>query len=265
MPSIDETGDSETEDMEQEQSTPDSGKTSEDTESSSASDEDEDSSDMDEEDCEFRRTECLDDMTDLERQFTDLKEQLYRERLCQVEAKLMEVKSGNADEYLKPLEELQQNMHIRTQVAGVHRQLKQINIKNKYDCEEKAAKENYESDKILMSDQIRADIEDKLRRLEEDKHNLDLGSEFWNDSSVVKKSRKKPDQINGEKKKKAVSVSGPYIVYLLRDIDILEDWTAIRKARGAAARRKTEHVYRTEKNPYNARYEDGKLFYEVQQ
>ncbi|XP_077996343.1 breast cancer metastasis-suppressor 1-like protein [Glandiceps talaboti] len=239
------------------------GKTSDDSDSSSSpSDEDDDSSDMDEGICEQRRGECLDDMTDLERQFTDLKEQLYMERLSQVEAKLIEVKAGQAEEYLKPLQELEENMHIRTQVAGIARQLRQANIKNKYDCEEKAAKENHESDKILLHDQIRSDIEEKLRRLEEDRHNIDLGSDFWNDSSVVKKSRKKSDSMTGEKKKKAVSVSGPYIVYMLRDIDILEDWTAIRKARGAAARRKTEHVYRTEKNPYNARYEDGKLFYE---
>ncbi|XP_002735201.1 breast cancer metastasis-suppressor 1-like protein-A [Saccoglossus kowalevskii] len=264
MPSIDETADSETEDMDHEQSTPDSEKTSDDTDSSSAvSDEDEeDSSDMDEEDCDRRRTECLDDMTDLERQFTDLKEQLCHERVCQLDAKLVEVKLGHAEEYLSPLEQLQQNAQIRTQVAGVLRQLKQTNIRNKYECEEKAAKENYDSDKVILFDQMRSEIEEKIRRLEEDRHNLDLTSDFWNDTQVVKKSRRKSDTMMGEKKKKPVSVSGPYIVYLLRDIDILEDWTAIRKARGVAARRKTEHVYRTEKNPYNARYEDGKLFYE---
>lgn len=43
---------------------------------------------------------------------------LYRERLSQVEAKLEEVIAGKAPEYLEPLATLQENMQIRTKVAG---------------------------------------------------------------------------------------------------------------------------------------------------
>ncbi|KAA8583310.1 hypothetical protein FQN60_015856 [Etheostoma spectabile] len=88
----------------------------EDTVSSSVS-EDGDSSEMDDEDCERRRMECLDEMTTLEKQFTDLKEQLYKERLSQVDIKLQEVMAGCAQEYLEPLANLQENMQIRTKVA----------------------------------------------------------------------------------------------------------------------------------------------------
>lgn len=109
---------------------------------------------MDDEDCERRRMECIDEMTNLEKQFTDLKDQyvpssclylicawiyvvykciqtfphwsqsvhnffsLYKERLSQVDAKLQEVMSGKAPEYLEPLANLQENMQIRTKVAG---------------------------------------------------------------------------------------------------------------------------------------------------
>lgn len=110
---------------------------------------------MDDEDCERRRMECLDEMTNLEKQFTDLKDQyvqssclnwicactsgiymcivplfphwslslhafirLYKERLSQVDAKLQEVMSGKASEYLEPLATLQENMQVRTKVAG---------------------------------------------------------------------------------------------------------------------------------------------------
>ncbi len=43
---------------------------------------------------------------------------LYKERLSQVELKLQEVIAGSALEYLEPLANLQENMHIRTKVAG---------------------------------------------------------------------------------------------------------------------------------------------------
>lgn len=43
---------------------------------------------------------------------------LYKERLSQVDAKLQEVIAGKAPEYLEPLAALQENMQIRTKVAG---------------------------------------------------------------------------------------------------------------------------------------------------
>lgn len=43
---------------------------------------------------------------------------LYKERLSQVDIKLQEVMAGCAPEYLEPLANLQENMQIRTKVAG---------------------------------------------------------------------------------------------------------------------------------------------------
>ncbi|EDL36718.1 mCG22342, isoform CRA_b, partial [Mus musculus] len=116
----------------------------EDTESSSVS-EDGDSSEMDDEDCERRRMECLDEMSNLEKQFTDLKDQLYKERLSQVDAKLQEVIAGKAPEYLEPLATLQENMQIRTKVAGIYRELCLESVKNKYECEIQASRQHCES------------------------------------------------------------------------------------------------------------------------
>lgn len=48
---------------------------------------------------------------------------LYKERMTQVELKLKEVRLGFAAEYQQPLEELQENMRIRGEVAGEHGRL----------------------------------------------------------------------------------------------------------------------------------------------
>lgn len=48
---------------------------------------------------------------------------LYFERAHQIEAKLEEVRAGRAPEYLQPLEDLQDNMRIRIEVAGMARAL----------------------------------------------------------------------------------------------------------------------------------------------
>eukprot|EP00063_Salmo_salar_P086691 XP_014061526.1 PREDICTED: breast cancer metastasis-suppressor 1-like protein-A isoform X1 [Salmo salar] len=198
----------------------------EDTVSSSVSD-DGDSSEMNDEDCERRRVECMDEMTTLEKQFGDLKEQLYKERLCQVDIKLQEVIAACAQEYLEPLANLQENMQIRTKVGGIYQELCLESVKNKYDCEIQAACQHWESEKLLLFDTVHSDLEEKIRRLEEDRHSIDITSELWNDGLHSRKNKKK-DPFCPVKKKKPV-VSGPYIVYMLQDLDVLEDWTAIRK------------------------------------
>uniref|UniRef100_A0A250XYH1 Breast cancer metastasis-suppressor 1-like protein n=1 Tax=Castor canadensis TaxID=51338 RepID=A0A250XYH1_CASCN len=232
----------------------------EDTESSSVS-EDGDSSEMDDEDCERRRMECLDEMSNLEKQFTDLKDQLYKERLSQVDAKLQEVIAGKAPEYLEPLATLQENMQIRTKVAGIYRELCLESVKNKYECEIQASRQHCESEKLLLYDTVQSELEEKIRRLEEDRHSIDITSELWNDELQSRKKRKDPFSPD---KKKPVVVSGPYIVYMLQDLDILEDWTTIRKAMATLGphRVKTERKSRVEKHLHSARSEEGRLYYD---
>ncbi|XP_020352345.1 breast cancer metastasis-suppressor 1-like protein-A isoform X1 [Oncorhynchus nerka] len=247
----------------------------EDTVSSSVS-EDGDSSDMDDEDCERRRIECMDEMTTLEKQFGDLKEQLYKERLSQVDIKLKEVIAGCAQEYLEPLANLQENMQIRTKVAddlptsslGIYRELCLESVKNKYDCEIQAACQHWESEKLLLFDTVQSELEEKIRRLEEDRHSIDITSELWNDGLHSRKNKKR-DPFCPAKKKKPVVVSGPYIVYMLQDLDILEDWTAIRKAPQAMAslgphRVKVDVPAKADRHHHVVRSEEGRLFYDSQ-
>ncbi|OPJ83178.1 breast cancer metastasis-suppressor 1-like protein [Patagioenas fasciata monilis] len=232
----------------------------EETESSSVSEEG-DSSEMDDEDCERRRMECLDEMSNLEKQFTDLKDQLYKERLSQVDAKLQEVIAGKAPEYLEPLAALQENMQIRTKVAGIYRELCLESVKNKYECEIQASRQHCESEKLLLYDTVQSELEEKIRRLEEDRHSIDITSELWNDELQSRKKRKDPFSPD---KKKPVVVSGPYIVYMLQDLDILEDWTTIRKAMATLGphRVKPEPPVKLEKHLHSARSEEGRLYYD---
>uniref|UniRef100_A0A4X2LYS1 BRMS1 like transcriptional repressor n=1 Tax=Vombatus ursinus TaxID=29139 RepID=A0A4X2LYS1_VOMUR len=190
---------------------------------------------MDDEDCERRRMECLDEMSNLEKQFTDLKDQLYKERLSQVDAKLQEVIAGKAPEYLEPLATLQENMQIRTKVAGIYRELCLESVKNKYECEIQASRQHCESEKLLLYDTVQSELEEKIRRLEEDRHILNLSYYPWDDLSHAQ-----PRALDQLKKKTyyshliaklSLTFQRPYIVYMLQDLDILEDWTTIRKVR----------------------------------
>ncbi|XP_012676112.1 breast cancer metastasis-suppressor 1 [Clupea harengus] len=232
---------------------------SESEESEAEEEEEEESSEMDDEDCERRRTECLDEMSDLEKQFLELKEKLFRERLNQMKVKLDEVLAGKAGEYQDPLVVLQQNMQMRTQVAGIYRELCLQVIKHKHECEMQGARQHLESERTMLYDTMKTELLDKIRRLEEDKQSIDITSEWWSDEVKAKKCKRKNHVLRPERKKKALLVSGPYIVYMLRDIDILEDWAAIKKAKVALAPLKKKSEGR---QPLSVRCEGGTLYYD---
>ncbi|XP_060922248.1 breast cancer metastasis-suppressor 1 isoform X2 [Limanda limanda] len=203
--------------------------------------EEEESSEMDDEDCQRRKGECLDEMYDLEKLFQDVKDKLFRERQSQVKVKLDELLTGKAGEYREPLAALQNSMQIRTQVAGVYRELCLQVIQHKHECEVQGARQHLESERSLLFDAMKTELLEKIRRLDEDRENTDLTSE-WSDETRGKKCKRKNLPGRLERKKKVALVSGPFIVYMLSDIDILEDWAAIKKAKAALLplKKKTE-------------------------
>lgn len=99
---------------------------------------------LNEEECERLKDEMTVYMTDLEKQFVALKEQLYYERLNRVEVKLTEVRAGKSIDYLQPLEELQENLRVRTEVAGVLRDLRLENVNCIHQAEKVAAQQHLE-------------------------------------------------------------------------------------------------------------------------
>ncbi|XP_034832766.1 breast cancer metastasis-suppressor 1-like protein [Maniola hyperantus] len=174
-----------------------------------------DSSEMDESECERRRNECLDHLANLERQFTVLREQLYNERMKHVEYQLSEVRGGRSQEYLGPLHRLQENMRVRIEVAGILKQMRIENIKHKYEAEEQAAHQNFRSEKWLSYESLKEEILEKIRKIEEERHTVDL----WPCNEVWGRKRRR----------RQVAVSPPYVVYMLPDSDIMEDWRLVRK------------------------------------
>ncbi|XP_013094439.1 breast cancer metastasis-suppressor 1-like protein-A [Biomphalaria glabrata] len=191
--------------------------------------EDESQSDIDEAECERRRHEYLADMSELEKQFCELKEQLYTERLQQIDAKIIEIQNNKAVEYLHPLAQLEKQLAMKKKVAGIRRDMSLNSIKQKFESEELAAFQHMESEKVLLYDTIKQELQDKIRRLEEDRHNIDITSDLWQETQTLKK-KKKTDPLHPDRKKKPQTVTGPYIVYMIREADLMEDWMAVKKA-----------------------------------
>lgn len=128
-----------------------------------------------------------------------------------------------SQEYLGPLQALADRMNARKEVAEILKKYRLENIRHKYESEEQAARQNYESEKQLAVDKLYEELNEKIRRLEEDSHNVDISWADWG-------SNARSSKVRGPGRKKPVTVTGPYIVYMLHEEDIIEDWTTIRKA-----------------------------------
>ncbi|KAH8387512.1 hypothetical protein KR093_007522 [Drosophila rubida] len=182
-----------------------------------------DSSEMDASEIERRRAEYMEDLASLERQFGQLREQYYYERISLIDRQLSEVRSGRSEEFLQPQKELDKVYRTRIEVADVLRKFRLQNIEHKYLSEEQAAAQHFESEKQMTLDYLREDLMERIRRLEEDRHNVEISWDNWGND-------KRQSKVRGPGRKKAVTVTGPYVVYMLREEDIMEDWTIIRKA-----------------------------------
>merc|ERR1711972_102566 len=121
---------------------------------------------------------------------------------------------------------------VRQEIAGLLRDYRFANLRNVYEGEILAAKQNFQSEKVNLYDSIKNDIEEKIRKLEEDRNNVDIASDLWLEQATPK-GKKGKNENSGDSRKKPVTVSGPFIVYMLREDDILEDWAIIKKSLGA--------------------------------
>nr|XP_025843943.1 breast cancer metastasis-suppressor 1 homolog [Vulpes vulpes] len=167
-----------------------------------------------------------------------LKNGVFRERMSQLRVRLEEVGAERAPEYTEPLGELQQSLKICIQVTGIYKGFCLDVIRNKYECELQGAKQHLESKKLLFHHALQGELQEQIQRLEEDRQSLDISSEWWDDKLHVRSSAKTWDSLPPSKRKKAPLISGPYIVYMLQEIDILEDWTAIKKATASVSPQK---------------------------
>jgi breast cancer metastasis-suppressor 1-like protein len=185
----------------------------------------EEESEYDEEEDEKKRMEYLEDMNCLEKYFSDLKEMLYHERMRDLELKQQSVFNETAPEYLEQLQELEKSLEQNHNAALTKRDHARQAVQLRYEEEERSARKQFSEDCKLVLLKTRAVIEERMRRLHEEKVLAELSA----DSTVRK--RKVQEFPEPPKRRKPANISGPYVVYMLKDIDIHDDMEAIKQER----------------------------------
>jgi breast cancer metastasis-suppressor 1-like protein len=100
---------------------------------------------------------------------------------------------------------------------------------------------------MLLWDSMKDELEEKIRRLEEDRNSQDFHTDWLSERGLNRGKGSRNAWKRGGKsyessRRKPVTVSGPYIVYMLSEADIHEDWTIIKKAL-SVSKRNSECLY----------------------
>lgn len=80
----------------------------------------------------------------MEQQFQILREQLYQERIKQIDIQLNDVRNDRSPDYLEPLKRLNENKDTRIEVAGVLRHFRMTNLTHQIVAEDQSAFQHFE-------------------------------------------------------------------------------------------------------------------------
>jgi breast cancer metastasis-suppressor 1-like protein len=114
------------------------------------------------------------------------------------------------------------------------------NIQNKYDEEVASAEQNFQELIQVTKRKMIATIQEKIRRLHEETIVAELTKE-----NGSRKRKRNSEFLLPDKRKKPVTVNGPYVIYMLRDMDIMEDLYDIRRDCSEIAAGRNKLLHRT--------------------
>merc|ERR1712241_1430123 len=188
-------------------------------------------------------------------EFTEMKEQMYQDKLADLKHQLTKLNNGSLPEWQKKLSEVEM-------------------VEQDFIREKKSAFREFEDQKVYLKDQLIAELEEKQKLIETERHNMELtGDSMELKPITTRKLRRRANEPSGsgnyggnEKRRKPMQMSS--MTYMLEDNDIIEDLKIINKNKAFSMQKinnqsSTSSTGGSSPSYYrDTRIEEGKLFYE---
>ncbi|CAF1013218.1 unnamed protein product [Didymodactylos carnosus] len=199
------------------------------------------------------RYEIMYEISNVEKQFEQLKNLLYDDSVSLIDRKLQLVQDEQAPEYEHELRKLYDEMQIRSEIAKQRRNIELQALENSSTSELLSLQQTLENDKYILKSGMKEDIERKINELETLKSKtrlcIHILQEMFPQEINIKKHLNSVDGNTKEttmtaitKKRRGggaggntsstttIQSNGQAVFYQLSDIDILEDWSVIKKS-----------------------------------
>merc|ERR1711874_534178 len=164
-----------------------------------------------------------------------MKEQMYQDKLADLKRQLTKLNDESLPEYQKKLRRLDKMYEERLRFNEVIKDLEVEMVEKEFICEKKSAFREFEDQKVYLKDQLIAELEEKQKLIEAERHNMELtGDSMEMKPITTRKLRSRANEPSGtgtygtgEKRRKPMQLSS--LTYLLEDSEIIEDLKIINK------------------------------------
>jgi len=175
-------------------------------------------------------------MERIEQEFGTLKEQFFTSQIHSFLEELQLVKEGRHERFVDKVRDLEEKKRDRQHSVDHWKQMQLQNILNEYEAEKKQVEDDFKGDKTLLRDKMIYAIEDRLKRLHEEKLALNLadGNDFRTTTRNLRKRGGKenatvPQLFSAPAKKKIPQSLQISSILLLKEQEIMDDLAAIQK------------------------------------
>ncbi|KAJ3298154.1 Breast cancer metastasis-suppressor 1-like protein, partial [Blyttiomyces sp. JEL0837] len=167
------------------------------------------------------------------REFAENKEAIYAEKLAALKKELREIQDGKHQEFEERVAVLEMERQAAIQKAKMFREYQLECASRLYKAELEHSNNEYLSERQILREKILAAIEEKRKKLREDRENFDVNTDTSLESQKTRKitranAAKFPDEKK-EKRRKTNAV--PTLSLQLKDQDISEDLSTLKKLR----------------------------------
>jgi len=107
-------------------------------------------------------------------EFTEMKEQMYQDKLADLKRQLTKLNDESLPEYQKKLRRLDKMYEERLRFNEVIKDLEVEMVEKEFIREKKSAFREFEDQKVYLKDQLIAELEEKQKLIEAERHNMEL-------------------------------------------------------------------------------------------
>ncbi|XP_065055539.1 sin3 histone deacetylase corepressor complex component SDS3-like isoform X2 [Rhopilema esculentum] len=216
------------------------------------------------------------DMVTMEEEFTEMKEQMYQEKIKDLRKQLEQLKDGTHPDYRARLKQIEQQKEDYLKMTEAFKDYEKRETEREFEREKRQAKQELERKKIELKESLLQDLLDKKKSIENEKATLELTGEILEIKTLpTRKLRRRPNDPPPQADSKKRKTNGIQLNYLLTEDSIMSDLKKLSKLHKGffperSAKVKFSSVVGEDTSPtdgnakqhFDARIEDGKLYYE---
>ena len=131
-------------------------------------------------------------------EFTEMKEQMYQDKLADLKRQLAKLNDGTLPEWQKKLRKLDTAYRERMKFNEVVKDLEVEMVEQEFLREKKSAFREFEDQKVYLKDQLIAELEEKQKLIETERHNMELtGDSMELKVQPTRKLRRRANEPSG--------------------------------------------------------------------